>query len=202
MPPAAGNGSNALDRETQIGVRPLQLDAVSRCHERFERGHALGHATVVLCADSEEEVFETLRTHHRLLRHGRGRPTEDDPLRFVHPVVEHGLHRPHDSANLGRIDIRHFKNIIRTTHRDISVHLLHPRQLPSGLRLELLVVEVVDQLAADARPLQVDKRHGTPLARGTHQRHHHGFWNVEGVNQDTLTFLQIGREAGQDGSQF
>ena len=194
---AASLGADALDRESQIGARTLEMHAVGLVHQVFERLHARAVAAVVEGADAKEEVFERLGAHARLLRHGARRPAEDDPLGLVHPVVEHRLHELGDELDTIRGHVGRLEDVIRPAGRDVGVHLLHAGQFEVGRELVLLHAGTLEQFAGEAGALEIDIGDRPERPGGAHHGQHEGVWHIVGVDQHAFAFLQFAGKTGQ-----
>ena len=92
----------------------------------LERATFRYHRPVVKGAHVEKEIFKGLCTHHRLLCHGWRWPSQYNPLRMVDPPVQNRLHHLGNHLNLLGGNIRRFKDVHRTSERDVGVHRLHP----------------------------------------------------------------------------
>ena len=103
---AANDRGDSLDAEAQVRSRSFDFHPIGFLHQRLQRLHPGLQLPVIERADVEIKIFERLRAHAGELRHRRRRPAQDDPFRFLHPLV---LHRPHffrHAASSGRPERR------------------------------------------------------------------------------------------------
>ncbi|MEJ1971762.1 MAG: hypothetical protein WDM96_04485 [Lacunisphaera sp.] len=119
------------------------------------------------------------------------------PLGFVHAMVEHGFHEFRHELDAIRRHVGCLENIIGAARRDVGIHLLHPGELEFRRELILRGHRALEQLARDARLLQVHVGNRAELARGLDQLEDKRVRNVEGIDQHALAFLQFAGESGQ-----
>ena len=137
--PTTGDRRHVLDRKTKIGSVPKNVNIISLLHESFQGVHRREIALVIEKAGIEIKILKRLCTHPCLLRHCGMRPAQDTPFCSLDPVIQNLTKILHRSAHLFGGNIACFGNIMRSTDRNISIHVLHLIKKMLGSRLILII---------------------------------------------------------------
>ena len=199
---AAGHGADVFNGEAEVGAGAFEVDLVGAVHERFERGHAGGHAAVVERADIEKEILERGGAHLGLLGHGGRGPAEDDPLGFVDAPIHDRPHFSGDELHFCIGHIAHLGDVVAAAHGDVGVHLFHAGELHTGGGVESIGLGAEGEFTREAGVVILDERNSFAGTDGADQRHADRVGHIEEVDEDFFAGAEFRGVLRENGGQF
>ena len=142
----------------KIGARALDLHAVGFVHQRLERLHPGLQACGSRACRRRSRNPRTPRCSCRPAAPSPESASAARPTSFSArggPAPGAVFSRP---ASSGPRDVGQFGDVVAAADGDVGVHFLHPRQFVRRRQVELALIDLEREFAADAGALDLDER--------------------------------------------
>lgn len=200
----AGNCSDALDAESQIGIRTNDVHLISGVHQIDQRLDRFGHGRIVCQHRTEEKVLEVLGGHAGQLCESRSRPTGQNPAGILDGFIHREAHLLVVQSAVCDRNATHLHDIAEAAESDANIGCQHSHHESSGIRGQLTMSAT---LHAEGRKSHV-RQHGAHHDAASctyflHDRFQHGKRGVHiNLQKNTIVLPDIGGIANQNFGQL